>query len=276
MLNIKLNEIPLKIENGLSALQLRQIKMPSADLVILNGFPLQQDCSLQEGDQVVMIQRGKIPDPDELETLLAARHSPGIQQKIKSGRVGIAGIGGLGSSVAVALARIGIGELHIADFDIVEPSNLNRQHYFIDQIGMPKVAALNATIERINPKVNVIGYAEKITQDNLERIFGQVDILVEAFDSASEKTWLTNSFLRRFPDKVLIAASGVAGYEPSNSIRTRKISEHFYLCGDGITAAAPGCGLMAPRVGIAAHHQANAVLRALLDLGVDEQEDLCS
>jgi sulfur carrier protein ThiS adenylyltransferase len=108
-----------------------------------------------------------------------------------------------------------------------------------------------------------------VTPENLAEFFGEVDILVEAFDAADQKAMLTNHFLCNFPDKILVAASGMAGYETSNSIRTRMITKHFYLCGDGITAAKPGCGLMAPRVGIAAHHQANAVLRLLLNESVE-------
>jgi len=269
MVKIYLNEIPFNLEPGFSLKKLQEKRMPHADLVILNGFPMTEDYALRDGDHVVMIKRGQVPDSGELEALMMARHTPGIHEKIKAGRVGIAGVGGLGSNVAVALARIGVGQLHMADFDMVEPSNLNRQHYFIDQIGMPKVKALEETLKRINPMVNVTCFAEKVTQNNLKRIFGGVDILVEAFDSAIEKTLLTNNFLQLFPEKVIVAASGVAGYEKSNSIRTRKITEHLYLCGDGVTAAAPGCGLMAPRVGIAAHHQANAVLRLLLDESVE-------
>ncbi|MCK5914470.1 MAG: sulfur carrier protein ThiS adenylyltransferase ThiF, partial [Desulfuromusa sp.] len=149
--------------------------------------------------------------------------------------------------------------------DIVEPSNLNRQQYFIDQIGMPKVLALQDNLKRINPATKVNISTQKVTPKNISELFGEADILVEAFDTAEQKAMLTNYFLCNFPDKILVAASGIAGYETSNSIRTTKISEHFYLCGDGITAAEPGCGLMAPRVGIAAHHQANTVLRLLLN-----------
>ncbi|NOQ42781.1 MAG: sulfur carrier protein ThiS adenylyltransferase ThiF, partial [Desulfuromusa sp.] len=154
--------------------------------------------------------------------------------------------------------------LNIADFDVVEPSNLNRQQYFIDQIGMPKVIALQHNLQRINPGTKINIFHQKVTPENIADFFGKVDILVEAFDAADQKAMLTNYFLSNFPDKFLVAASGIAGYETSNSIRTTKISEHFYLCGDGVTAAEPGRGLMAPRVGIAAHHQANTVLRLLL------------
>lgn len=263
-MDIYLNEISHQIEPGTSLFTLRDETFPNADITIVNGFPVSIDQPLQENDHVVMIQRGHIPAADEIEALMMARHTPGVHKKIKSGVVGIAGVGGLGSNIAIALARTGVGKLIIVDFDVVEPSNLNRQQYFIDQIGLAKVDALYETLERINPTVSIVRHHKRITPDNLDDLFGEVDILVEAFDSAKEKAMLTNTFLSRYPEQALIAASGLAGYERSNSITTQQVTEHLTICGDGITAAAPGCGLMAPRVGIAAHHQANAVIRLLL------------
>ncbi len=201
---------------------------------------------------------------NELEAQLNIRHTPEVQQKIKKSRIGIAGAGGLGSNVVVALARIGIGRLVVADFDLVEPSNLNRQYYFIDQIGMPKVLALQETVKRINPGVDFRAVHEKITPANLKKYFSGLDILVEAFDDADQKAMLISHFLREFPQIPLVAASGMAGFASANMIVTRKVANNLYLCGDGVTDARPGQGLMAPRVGIAAHHQANAVLRLLL------------
>ncbi len=201
---------------------------------------------------------------NELEAQLNIRHTPEVQQKIKKSRIGIAGAGGLGSNVAVALARIGIGKLVVADFDLVEPSNLNRQYYFIDQIGMPKVLALQETVKRINPGVDFRAVHEKITPANLKKHFSSLDIMVEAFDDADQKAMLISHFLREFPQIPLVAASGMAGFASANMIVTRKVANNLYLCGDGVTDARPGQGLMAPRVGIAAHHQANAVLRLLL------------
>ncbi len=263
-MNVYLNEVSISLDEGCRLYLLRKRVKPDADILIVNGHPVQEDLILKDGDQVTMIRRGEHPSEEELEVLMRSRHTPGVHEKIKTGRVGIAGAGGLGSHVAVALTRIGIGQLDIADFDVVEPSNLNRQQYFIDQIGMPKVIALKTNLQRINPAVRINIFNGKVTPQNISELFGEVDILVEAFDAADQKTMLVNHFLPRHPDKVLIAASGMAGYAASNSIRTRKINEHFYLCGDGVSAARPGCGLMAPRVGIAAHHQANAVLRLLL------------
>lgn len=255
----------MEIKIGSHLYALRDQYKVKADLLIVNAYPADNDQELNAGDHVIMIQRGEQPSTEELENLMMARHTPGVHEKVKRGCVGIAGAGGLGSHVAIALARVGIGQLNIADFDVVEPSNLNRQQYYIDQIGLPKVNALQDNLQRINPGTKVNIFNQKVTPENITEFFGEVDILVEAFDAADQKAMLTNYFLCHFPQKYLVAASGVAGYEASNSIRTTKISEHFYLCGDGITAAKPGCGLMAPRVGIAAHHQANAVLRLLLN-----------
>ncbi len=262
---IYLNENPLEIKTGFRLDELRQQYKANADLMLVNGHPVNSDHELNDGDHVILIQRGEQPSAEDLEVLMMARHTPGVHQQIKHARVGIAGAGGLGSQVAIALARVGIGQLDIADFDVVEPSNLNRQQYFIDQIGMPKVSALRDNLQRINPITKINIYNQKVTTENIGDFFSEVDILVEAFDAADQKALLTNCFLGNFPDKFLVAASGVAGYETSNSIRTTQITDHFYLCGDGVTAAEPGCGLMAPRVGIVAHHQANAVLRLLLN-----------
>ena len=262
---IYLNEKQLEVDKQLRLYELRNQHRAAADLLIINGYPARTDQVLNPGDHIVMIQRGVHPSAEELESLMMARHTPGVQQKIKQGKIGIAGAGGLGSLVAIALVRIGIGELNIVDFDVVEPSNLNRQQYFIDQIGMPKVIALKENLRRINPNSKINIFNQKVVPENIGEFFGDVDILVEAFDRADQKVMLTNYFLSNFPDKFLVAASGIAGYEPSNTIRTEKISDFFYLCGDGISAAEPGRGLMAPRVGIAAHHQANTVLQLLLN-----------
>jgi sulfur carrier protein ThiS adenylyltransferase len=166
--------------------------------------------------------------------------------------------------VAIALARTGVGRLIIADFDLVEPSNLNRQQYFLDQLGLPKVYALRDTLARINPHVHVVACHLQLVPGNIGDVFGTVDVLVEAFDRADQKAMLVETFAVRFAGRPVVTGSGMAGYAPSNSVLTRQHGRNIFVCGDGRTAAAPGVGLMAPRVGIAAHHQANAVLRLLL------------
>ncbi len=263
-MRIFLNERPIDLPQGTTLQQVRRQFKPQADLVVFNGFPVSDDPTLAEGDRVVLIRRGEYPSFEEMGALMAARHTPGVYETVKKATVGIAGAGGLGSFVAVALARVGVGRLIVADFDVVEPSNLNRQQYFVDQIGMPKVEALRENLHRINPYIEITPFNGRLTPQNVPTLFDGVDVLVEAFDAADQKAMLVESFLTHFPRTPMVAASGLAGHAPSNTIRTRKAAQRLYLVGDGCSAARPGCGLMAPRVGIAAHHQANAVLRLLL------------
>jgi sulfur carrier protein ThiS adenylyltransferase len=263
-MRIRLNEHDLDIAPGTALYALRDAYKPGADVLIVNGFPAGQDQRLAEGDSIVLIKRGEIPPVEELEALMAARHTPGVHARIKGATVGIAGCGGLGSAVAVALARVGVGRLVLADFDLVEPSNLNRQQFFVDQLGLPKVDALRENLRRINPYVQVATFCGRLDRANIPQVFAMADVLIEAFDAAEQKALLVESWRGAFPDKPLVAASGLAGFGPSNSVVTRKMGRNFWLVGDGEAAARPGQGLMAPRVGIAAHHQANAVLRLLL------------
>jgi sulfur carrier protein ThiS adenylyltransferase len=261
---IKVNEKKVSIPPNFSLFDLKNQFKPNADVVIYNGFPANSDRPLKEGDEIVFIKKGEIPSPEEFECFMTARHTPGIHQKIKKSVVGIAGLGGLGSAIAIALARIGVGKLILVDFDVVEPSNLNRQQYFVHQIGMPKVEALQKNIATINPYVKVQTYQEKLDRNNVERIFEEAVVVVEAFDRAEEKAMLINAVSEKMPDKYIVAASGVAGYGENNEIKTVRLSSKIFIVGDQKTAAQPGVGLMAPRVGIAAHHQANTVLRILL------------
>jgi len=252
------------VPRGPRLFALRDDLKPGADVVVLNGAPAQSDTELQEGDAVVLIQRGEIPSREALEGLMAARHTPGVHRILKGACVGIAGLGGLGSAVAIALARIGVGRLILADFDVVEPSNLNRQQFFVDQLGLPKCAALAANLARMNPYVEIDTRTIRLTPGNVPQVFAMADVLVEAFDRADQKAMLVQSFRRAHPDRPIVTATGLAGHMPGNTIRTRKRGRNLYVIGDEETAAQPGTGLMAPRVGIAAHHQANAVLRLLL------------
>lgn len=259
-MNILLNERALEVDDSCSLFGLREQFKPDADVLIYNGAAVAEDLSLSDGDRVNLIKRGEIPPAEELEALMVSRHSPGVHEKIKGATVGIAGLGGLGSSIAVALARVGVGKLILVDFDVVEPSNLNRQQYFIDQLGMTKAEALEANLKRINPYVDYETHCVKVMPDNLPSLFGSVDVMVEAFDRPDQKAML----MQHFSGAPLVAASGMAGYGPGDTIGVRKMGERIYIVGDLETGAQPGCGLMAPRVGICAHMQANTVLRILL------------
>jgi sulfur carrier protein ThiS adenylyltransferase len=263
-MRIRLNEKTITEEKGVTLAMLAERHKPGADVLILNGFPVTGDTALNEGDAAFLIKRGELPDQDELESVMAARHTPGVHARLKRASVGIAGVGGLGSAVAVALARVGVGRLVIVDFDVVEPSNLNRQQYFIDQLGLYKVDALAENLRRINPFVTVDRHRVLLDPENITAIFAPCPIVVEAFDRADMKAMLVNTLLSGMPKVTVIAASGLAGYGPNNEIATRRVSRRLYLVGDTVSEAKPGSGLMAPRVAIAAGHQANQVVRIIL------------
>ncbi len=261
---IKVNEQFLQYDENTSLLNLRDAIKPNADIIIYNGFPVPIDQSVHDGDEIVFIKRGEIPSQEELETLMVSRHSPGVHERVKKSVVGIAGQGGLGSAVAIALARLGIGTLVLADFDIVEPSNLNRQQYFVHQIGQTKVQAIEENIRMINPYVHTEIHHIKLDEKNVPQVFKDVDILVEAFDRPEMKGMLVNSFFEHFPDRYMVCASGLAGYGDANLIQSQVFGERLYIVGDRHSAASPGQGLMSPRVGVVAHHQANKVLQIIL------------
>lgn len=188
-----------------------------------------------------------------------------MEERIKDAVVGIAGLGGLGSNIAVSLARIGVGKLVLVDFDKVEKSNLNRQYYFLNQIGKYKTDSIKEVIKNINKDVTVEIKNIKITKDNVEELFKDTDILVEALDKSQEKSMLVNNFLLKFPNKKLVAASGISGCRSSNLIKTRRVFKNFYLSGDNVKENSIEDNLfLAPRVSIVANHQANMVLRLIL------------
>jgi len=261
---IRVNELPLPLEGSATVGEVAARIRPDADIFIVNGYPVPPDTRLAAGDECWLIRRGEVPDADEMRRLLYARHTPGVQARIAAATVGIMGLGGLGSAVAVALARIGVGRLLLADYDVVEPSNLNRQHYFIDQVGLPKTEALAANLARINPYVAVETFCVELDADSMSEIFAGVDVLAECFDSAAMKALALRTVRTRMRGLAYVTASGMAGYGPNDTLRTRRLADRIYVVGDETTAARPGEGLMAPRVGIVAHMQANQVLRLLL------------
>ena len=263
-MTLYLNERAVEVPDGSRLHAVRDRFKPDADILILNGAVMRQDAPLAPGDRVVLIRRGERPPADELEALLVARHTPGVHARVKAATVGIAGLGGLGSAIAIALARTGVGRLILADFDIVEPSNLNRQQYFLRHLGRPKTEALAELVREINPYVTTVRHCCRITAANAPQLFSEVDVLVEAFDVPDAKAELVAGFGQAFPDKPVVMASGLAGYGSGNTMRVHRLARRLYVVGDLDAAARPGTGLMAPRVGVAAHLQANMVLRLLL------------
>ncbi len=239
-----------------------------SDLIIVNGHQINEDFELTEQDEIYIIKKGVMPEENQLESMMAARHTPKVHSVVKAAKVAIAGLGGLGSNVAIMLARTGIGNLLLVDFDIVEPSNLNRQSYYITHLGLPKTIALQQQIKEINPFINVITETVRVEEGNVEKLFTGYDVICEALDNAKSKAMLVNTALERIQKVKVVAASGMAGYESSNLIRTERRMKNLYICGDFENEAQIGNGLMAPRVLLCAAHQANMILRLLL--GIEE------
>ncbi|MBC3804888.1 sulfur carrier protein ThiS adenylyltransferase ThiF [Acetobacterium fimetarium] len=251
-----------------TAFEVRDCIGKPQDIVILNGFQIEENCRLKENDSIAVIGKGRLPKREELESMMVARHTPRVHEQLKKGKVAIAGLGGLGSNIAVMLARIGVGQLLLVDFDVVEPSNLNRQNYYVSHLGMPKTEALKIQIAEINPFIKIDVRKKKVSEANVKEIFSGYDIVCEAFDKAEMKSMLVNTALAELKGIKIVSASGMAGYDSGNRIKTTRVMKNLYLCGDLENSAEVGRGLMAPRVQICAGHQANMILRLLL--GIEE------
>ncbi len=234
-------------------------------ICIQNGFTVSEGM-LRSGDKIHLLERGNIPNGQLLEELIYARNMPDVNNKLKKACVGIAGLGGLGSNIAISLARTGIGKLVLADFDQVDPTNLNRQQYRISHLGMYKTEAMKSQISEINPFTSVELHCIRVSEDNCTEIFKKCDIVCEAFDNADDKSMLVNTLLERLSKIKVVSASGLAGLGSCNDIITKKAGSRLIVCGDGISEAKDGIGLMAPRAAVCAGHQANAVLQLILNM----------
>ena len=204
-----------------------------------------------------------IPTKKEWTDALIARHGSELHQRFSAASVAVCGLGGLGSSIAIALARAGIGRLLLIDFDRVDITNLHRQQYKAEQLGRYKTEALRENLAEIAPYTEIRTVTARLTEENLAELLHGADIVCEAFDDAEAKAMLVNGVLGQLPGCYLVAASGMAGMDTPNTIRTRKITKRFYLCGDGVSEVSDTTGLFAPRVMLCAAHQAQTVLRIL-------------
>lgn len=187
-------------------------------------------------------------------------------EKLQKIKVGIAGAGGLGSNCAFNLVRSGFRKLKMVDFDIVEPANLNRQFYFIDQIGMPKVEALKKNLERINPDLELEIFQMKINAENIIELFSDCEVIVEAFDNVAGKTLLAEKFYSS--GKLVVCASGLGGWGNTDEIKVRKVHPKFYVVGDMMTEVKNDIPPISPRVNTAAAKQADIVLDYIINNGV--------
>ena len=200
----------------------------------------------------------------EIYKALCQRHKAEKQEKLKNARVAVAGLGGLGSHVSIALARLGVGHLRLIDYDVVDITNIFRQCYLLRHIGQYKTDCLKTQIAEINPYIKVETVTKKITQENVMDLVGDSDIVCEALARKESKAMLINEIMEHCEDNIVVAGSGMAGTDSANRIVTRKITPRFYVCGDGVSALEDGLQLMAPRVALCAMHEANMIMRLLL------------
>ncbi|SEK79163.1 sulfur carrier protein ThiS adenylyltransferase [Pseudobutyrivibrio ruminis] len=205
-----------------------------------------------------------IPTKEEFYQALVERHGADNQKKFDEAVVAICGLGGLGSNIATCLARAGVGHLILIDFDSVDVSNLHRQQYKINQVGMAKTDALKANLEEINPFIKIETHQVKMTEANSKSLIEKASIVCEAFDSAQNKAMLVNLVLEQMPEKYILSSSGMAGFNSANDISTRKVSKKFYMSGDGVSDVNDGIGLISSRVMVCGAHEAHMVIRILI------------
>ena len=201
---------------------------------------------------------------EQLDQAFDARFPEEMQTKLRNARVAVAGLGGLGSNIAVMLARSGVGELLLVDFDTVDVTNLNRQMYLIPQLGKPKAEALPEILYQINPYLTYRSVCIKVTPDNVKELFSEYPIVCEAFDKPDQKAMLVRELLMQCPETTVVSGNGMAGYADANEIRTCQVMKRLYVCGDQSTDAGNGIGLIAPRVAVCAAHEANKVLQLIM------------
>ncbi|OQX18937.1 MAG: thiamine biosynthesis protein ThiF [Desulfobulbaceae bacterium A2] len=265
---LTVNEHPWPWRTGLRLGELAVQVKPGADILLLGGARADPATLVQDGDFCTVIKRGELPTGREIDRVLEARHGREHQALLRRATVGILGLGGLGSALACCLAKIGVGKLILADYDVVTLSNLHRQHYFLDQVGHRKTEALAASLMRINPYLDVRLLDRRLTEEDIPRLFPAADVLAECFDDPAMKAAALRATLLHLPRTAYVGASGLAGTGCGETIISRPLRPGVYLVGDGSSEAGADGGLWAPRVGIAAHQQANQILRLLL--GQDE------
>lgn len=203
---------------------------------------------------------------EEIKAALLQRYTPEMYDKISNASVAIAGLGGLGSHVAVMLTRAGVGKLMLVDFDRVEITNLNRQAYTYEHLERKKTEALAEILRKINPYITLETRDCYVNQENVTELFRDYNIVCEAFDKAENKAMLVNTVLEKCRHTTVVSGSGMAGYGSSNKIHTEKVMKRLYVCGDRETELEDDVCLMSSRVTVCAAHQANMIIRLILGI----------
>ena len=205
------------------------------------------------------------PTRQELRAALVARQGERRTRLLEAATVAVCGLGGLGSAVALMLARSGVGRLLLFDFDEVDISNIHRQQYLPGQVGMTKFDALTRNLRLLMLGTEVGGQAVRLTEDNILPLLSPADVVIECFDDADAKAMLVDAVLSRLPTVPVIAASGMAGLGDGNEIVTRRLGRRLWVCGDGDSDVSDQGTLYCPRVQLCAAHQALTAVRLLCE-----------
>ena len=213
----------------------------------------------------MQIKMQQMISKEDLDRAFDARFPDEMREKLRRAKVAVAGLGGLGSNIAVMLARSGIGHLFLVDFDVVDVTNLNRQMYFISHLGLPKTEALPQILYQINPYLTCESVRIKVMPENVRELFKEYPIVCEAFDKPDQKAMLVRELLMQCPETIVVSGNGMAGYGDTNDICTSQKMRRLYVCGDQKTDVGGGIGLMAPRVAACAAHEANKVIQLIME-----------
>ena len=213
----------------------------------------------------MQIKMQQMISKEKLDRAFDARFPDEMREKLRGAKVAVAGLGGLGSNIAVMLARSGIGHLFLVDFDVVDVTNLNRQMYFISHLGLPKTEALPQILYQINPYLTCESVRIKVMPENVRELFKEYPIVCEAFDKPDQKAMLVRELLMQCPETIVVSGNGMAGYGDTNDICTSQKMRRLYVCGDQKTDVGGGIGLMAPRVAACAAHEANKVIQLIME-----------
>ena len=259
LLNGDPTEIPYSDVRGL------QSSLQPGMLVVVNGRSSDCDTPLRDGDSVTTVANG-VFDQDVAKTLLAQRYSADVLEKIRDAKIGIAGLGGIGSHIAESLVRAGFRNLVVADMDSVDMTNLNRQNYYLEDIGRPKTVCTVERLYRINPGLDVEAHDVRVTHENACDIFRGCDIVCEAFDDAESKAMLVESILFGLEDTCVVSSSGMAGFSTTNTMHAGRRMSRLYVCGDNESDSSEGAGLTSTRVMACAGMAAHLVMRIILGL----------
>lgn len=237
----------------------------SADTLLIDGHNKPWQTPLQDGNEVLMFDSWKSPDRALWRAIYDARYGRDIMERLQNAQVAVCGLGGLGSLLALELARLGVGQLLLIDGDRVEPSNLARQHYSLKQIGMNKAEALAHSITASAPLTHTKSAVLWLSPDNIAPLLSGYHLICECLDRPENKAMLVQNVLSSLPDAILISTSGMAGFGSGNEIKAKRLLPRLYQVGDGTSEGEEGIGLMAPRVGLCASAQATLVMRLILN-----------